>query len=360
MRDYYAVLGVDEHAGPSELRQAYLLRAQILHPDRHRDAPPAVKAEAEHAMAELNEAWALLGNDAERRRYDANRKSTAPQSPNGGNDFDARLKQTAVQTLKWLDEAINLGAMEMREAGAPHDTVIAVGDLVAKWGREALPTVFGKYCADLEKSAAQRRMCFDALSIAVDEMPTKLEASETSTKLVLWVVALVWYAQRSLLRSQGTANAGLRRWSLCGSSAPHEPNDTAAPSQWAATLVQPVPNDREANDTARRPNAKPLGTQSSQTGAVACRYCGQSPAVKGTFNSVTGMVILMRFGTIEGPFCATCADSAFGRVQRRTALTGWFGVLSFIATPFVLLSNALLLAKARRVERRSLSAGHSR
>jgi hypothetical protein len=55
--DPWTVLGVDASAGFAEARRAYLVRSQLLHPDRHQGAVPEVMAEAERAMRELNDAW---------------------------------------------------------------------------------------------------------------------------------------------------------------------------------------------------------------------------------------------------------------------------------------------------------------
>jgi curved DNA-binding protein CbpA len=55
--DPWRVLGVEPSAPLEEARQAYLLRSQLVHPDRHQGAAPRVRAEAERAMRELNDAW---------------------------------------------------------------------------------------------------------------------------------------------------------------------------------------------------------------------------------------------------------------------------------------------------------------
>jgi len=51
------VLGVAPTASYGEARHAYMLRSQLLHPDRHQGAPTEVLAEADRAMRELNQAW---------------------------------------------------------------------------------------------------------------------------------------------------------------------------------------------------------------------------------------------------------------------------------------------------------------
>jgi hypothetical protein len=60
---HYDVLGVARSADEATIRRAYLDLARMLHPD-------ADGGDAD-AMVVLNEAWAVLGDPAERARYDA-------------------------------------------------------------------------------------------------------------------------------------------------------------------------------------------------------------------------------------------------------------------------------------------------
>jgi hypothetical protein len=57
MSDPWSVLGVAPGATIEEARRAYLVRLQLVHPDRHQGMPDAVMAEAERATRELNAAW---------------------------------------------------------------------------------------------------------------------------------------------------------------------------------------------------------------------------------------------------------------------------------------------------------------
>lgn len=63
-RSFYEVLMVDPRADREVILVVYRHLAKRYHPDR--DASP----EAARRMAELNEAWATLGDAAKRREYD--------------------------------------------------------------------------------------------------------------------------------------------------------------------------------------------------------------------------------------------------------------------------------------------------
>ncbi len=71
-KDLHAVLGVDEKAGPEELRRAYLALAVKYHPDRN----PG-DAEAEERFKDISQAYAVLSDPAARARYERLRPQAA-------------------------------------------------------------------------------------------------------------------------------------------------------------------------------------------------------------------------------------------------------------------------------------------
>ncbi len=83
--DYYGLFGVPRTASMEEIHRAYQARARLVHPDRHAGAPPDVVAEATRAMAQLNQAWSVLGHPQRRSEYDTtlarHRPGTPPSNP---------------------------------------------------------------------------------------------------------------------------------------------------------------------------------------------------------------------------------------------------------------------------------------
>lgn len=66
-RDYYDILGVKKNADSKELKKAYRRLARQYHPDLH---PGEKKAEMEKKFKELNEAYEVLGDEGNRKKYD--------------------------------------------------------------------------------------------------------------------------------------------------------------------------------------------------------------------------------------------------------------------------------------------------
>ncbi|MGW4224874.1 LppU/SCO3897 family protein [Streptomyces bauhiniae] len=51
----------------------------------------------------------------------------------------------------------------------------------------------------------------------------------------------------------------------------------------------------------------------------------------------------------QGVFCRTCALAVFREMQAETLIAGWWGLLSVVITPFVLLANLGALSGIRRI-----------
>jgi hypothetical protein len=81
-----------------------------------------------------------------------------------------------------------------------------------------------------------------------------------------------------------------------------------------------------------------------------CRFCGNVPAVDVTFRGHRGMVFLMQFLHVKGPFCRDCGLATFRDMSAKTLVQGWWGYASSIITPVTLLINAARRGKVASLE----------
>ena len=84
MRDPYDSLGLEAGADIAEIRSAYRRLAGQFHPDRFSGASPTEQRAALERMQEINQAFAVLTDPTERRRYERHqrlrqRRRTTPQ-----------------------------------------------------------------------------------------------------------------------------------------------------------------------------------------------------------------------------------------------------------------------------------------
>jgi hypothetical protein len=112
---------------------------------------------------------------------------------------------------------------------------------------------------------------------------------------------------------------------------------------------QPAPGYAPANygqQSAPGGYAPPAGyTVPSTMANPGCRFCGSVPVANVTFRGHQGMIVLMRFLHMKGPFCRDCGLATFRQMTSRTLVQGWYGYASFIITPITILINLVRRGK---------------
>ncbi|MBJ28770.1 MAG: molecular chaperone DnaJ [Euryarchaeota archaeon] len=81
-RDYYEVLGISKDASGSDIKNAFRSLARKFHPDKNPDNP-----DAESSFKEIQEAYAILSNPEERKKYDMFGHDRPGGSPFGSGGF---------------------------------------------------------------------------------------------------------------------------------------------------------------------------------------------------------------------------------------------------------------------------------
>ncbi|WP_406164505.1 hypothetical protein [Streptomyces sp. NBC_00996] len=112
---------------------------------------------------------------------------------------------------------------------------------------------------------------------------------------------------------------------------------TNLPAQDTAAGAAPVP--WHSVNPAGPPPAPPVG----------CTVCGAHPVAPVEVRAHQGLLLLMRWQTIDGPFCATCGIALIRELTTKTLWQGWWGPFSFFCTLYALLSNWDAYRQLRRL-----------
>ncbi|MFI6871502.1 hypothetical protein [Nocardia sp. NPDC050406] len=92
-----------------------------------------------------------------------------------------------------------------------------------------------------------------------------------------------------------------------------------------------------------RPDAEPF----AEPNGVYCQYCGSTPAVDVTFRAHRGLVFMMQFRKVPGPFCRDCGLATFRSMTGDSLWQGWWGFASLFINPITIAIN--LFARQRVV-----------
>jgi len=134
---------------------------------------------------------------------------------------------------------------------------------------------------------------------------------------------------------------GQQQWGQPPYAAPQAQPYAAVPQAqlYATPQAQPYAAPQGQPYAAPGQPGAPQGQAYPQLAVTACRLCGSVPAAPAKFRGHQGFVVMMRFLSLEGPFCRDCGLSTFRSMTSRTLVQGWYGYASFIITPITVLMN---------------------
>ncbi|MBO2454226.1 hypothetical protein J4573_44565 [Actinomadura barringtoniae] len=136
-------------------------------------------------------------------------------------------------------------------------------------------------------------------------------------------------------------------------AAPYAPQQQQPSPQWPQQQPAPAPQWPQQQPDPYGGHHQQQGYHQQQHGyqqhgaaySVQCRFCGCVPAAETTFRGHRGMIIMMSFLHMKGPFCRDCGLSVFRDMTAKTLIGGWWGYLSFAITPFTVLINLVRRGK---------------
>jgi hypothetical protein len=89
-----------------------------------------------------------------------------------------------------------------------------------------------------------------------------------------------------------------------------------------------------------------------------CESCGlEAPTSSVQLYQNIGMLVMRRYQSVGGNLCRPCIDSYFWRFTLVTSVLGWWGLLSFLLTPFLIANNLFQFLKSRGLSTVTLGSG---
>jgi hypothetical protein len=113
---------------------------------------------------------------------------------------------------------------------------------------------------------------------------------------------------------------------------------------------------QKAETQSYRPDEKPANNVYQNDSRNICESCGMPIETKyiEIYQNI-GLLIMRRFASVKGRFCKSCIEYYFWTMTGKTMLFGWWGVISFVLTPFLLLNNFLRYLSSLSMEKPIIS-----
>src|SRR5580704_16268081 len=100
-----------------------------------------------------------------------------------------------------------------------------------------------------------------------------------------------------------------------------------------------------------------VGTSDDKGNPMVCKGCGiDAPTKYVEFYQNIGMFFYRQSTEFKGDLCRTCIGKYFQSYTLTTLFLGWWGLISFVVTPFLLLNNVIRYLLAFRLPKPDFAA----
>jgi hypothetical protein len=185
--DYYEILGVPPDANAEQIKEAYLYKVNILHPDRLEGMSERIRSLAEQDLKKVNLAYQVLSNPSKRRQYDTTRFGSTEIIRDSGKTKTAKKPQPEVYPKTvYFDKALpyvkQKGSFFIRNVGGSYKKVLISEP--PGWIKMVKTTSLQKH------SKLPMRVHMEAIGIDwgktySSELVIRLDNSETKVKIKL-------------------------------------------------------------------------------------------------------------------------------------------------------------------------------
>ena len=189
--DYYRILDVASDASTEQIREAYIYKVNILHPDRLAAMPERIRRLAEEDLKKVNIAYSVLSNPDKRRQYNLKRFGSTEvlsdsQRTRLGKKPRPEVYPKAIRFDKCLPYTKQKGSFFVRNVGGPFEKVLI--SKTPQWVRVVQTTSLQDYSklpmrVDIEANGIQWGKIYRSeIVVRLDENETKVEVALRTQK----------------------------------------------------------------------------------------------------------------------------------------------------------------------------------
>ncbi len=344
MANYYTLLGISEDSTQEEIKKRYRFLVQAYHPDRYHDSDS--KAQAEEEMKKINTAYDTLSDPEKRRDYDFKHKINT-----GNND----QKETSHKNSSGIDEEYENYLNYLKEHWFARVVPLLSEDEIQK---------------NVKNISDDIRLMVKQFGYGQSEKITDQNYEELTNYLDLLI--FVNLSLGAVLREKSLpGNIKINKVSeitffpfiirieeMWNNDFYHSKNEHYyhfSTKELIENLVvlskicqrigishnyqtQSTSSSDRSNTNANEKN--PSRGKKIEEGY--CQNCGKYTSVqKVLFEQNIGLLFLRLKKRFAGNLCAVCNQTIFWRFTGTTIILGWWGIISFFITPFLLIGNLI-------------------
>jgi hypothetical protein len=102
----------------------------------------------------------------------------------------------------------------------------------------------------------------------------------------------------------------------------------------------------------------PLNTDNDlQNEKISINYCqichNFTKTQKVVIEQIIGLILLRKYKKVEGYLCSDCIEKIFWEYSSNTLFFGWWGLISFFLTPFILINNTISYISTKKLRQKN-------
>lgn len=340
MENYYQTLGIEISATHEEIRQRYLFLVKAYHPDRYTN--PNDRKIAEEEIKKINNAYNVIGNENNRKEYDQTfadgnhnkgpkNEPERTSSKNGEEEAKEIFIYFEEVLIKWqrVLQGIKISDLKSVQIGM----LYRLSKTIFENAKSTPVSIKNEASVQLNTQIEQIALINIALGFEFENRNRSLKYS--TEKLLLYstfVPVMIINEFVSKLSKYEQENKEVAD-SL---SAFPKTSLSYAEEMFAQGIIKyhEIGNRTKQNKGTERVN------RTDKNPLTYCTSCGEyGVTMNATYRKNIGMVFLRRYSEAVGDFCPVCQEKLFWKAFITNIFLGWWGVISFIINPFLIIQN---------------------
>lgn len=354
MSNYYEILGVEQNATAQDIRSRYLFLARAFHPDRFSE--PERKAVADNEMKRINVAYTVLSNPQKREEYDAKLKGgdTEGNQHTASHPDDETLRAQVSEMFSYIGQVFDRWHHILEPLPDLSATRVAFEVLT-----QSFEGILNRLLPDKNLTQKQtliedcKQKVIEIISINIllgAEFENLRDQSKFELSLLQYLTNLPVLQTFHGLLEEGQINRRVTESEsvqLVETMAKRLSFICQVSEEIGRSIVQNRKQTRQsatyASSSQKSRTTEPYPSQPENNKRESYGYCqscfANTPTENVNFHQTIGAIVVRFHRKIEGALCADCIEKYFWEMTGITLFLGWWGYISVIETPFILIGN---------------------